>query len=133
MSQLIKLTLDKFGQIDYGRAQEAFMVCLKQAVRDCYDRPGVKNKRKVSMVMTLSPVPEINGNTIDCASIAGTFYAKASIPNYETQELNFGFNRNGELIFNPDSPGNVHQQTFIDDEDDAVTVDESYQRGVKTP
>ena len=133
-NQLIKLTLDKMGQIDSGRAMAAFQNCLQRVVQDCVDRPGVKTKRKVILEMVVSPVPYVEGNTIDCESIAATIKAKCLIPNYETQELDFGFKNDGTLVFNPDSPTNHRQQTFDgmrdDDSNTPRTVDDSYKRGV---
>jgi len=135
-NQLIKLTLDKMGQIDSGRALVAFQNCLQRAVQDCIDRPGVKTKRKVTLEMLVWPVPDINGNTIDCESISSTVKAKCGIPVYETQTLDFGIRNNGDLVFNPDSPTNHKQQTFdeIRDTDPGPntprTVDNSYIRGV---
>ena len=133
-NQLIKLTLDKMGQIDSGRAMVAFQNCLQRAVQDCIDRPGVKTKRKVILEIQVWPVPYVDGNTIDCESISATIKAKCGIPQYETQELDFGFKNNGDLVFNPDSPTNHRQQTFDEmrdpDPNEPRTVDDSYMRGV---
>jgi len=112
MSQLMKLTLDVIGEVDCGRALQAFQSCQQIAVRDCIDRPGVKTKRKVILEMNVWPVAEIDGNTIDCESITATFKAKYNLPNYETQELDFGIRNGGDLVFNPDSPTNHKQKTF---------------------
>lgn len=55
MSNLIKLTLDMIGHVDSGRAMTAFQECLRLAVLDCNDRPGVKTKRKVVLEFVLWP------------------------------------------------------------------------------
>ncbi len=112
MSGLVKFSLEELADLDGGRAMLAFQQCVRTAVRDCTDRPGVKTKRTVLMKMEIVPVPSINGNTIDCDGCKATFKSTCSIPNFETPEVDFGVKHNGDLVFNPDSPRNHRQETF---------------------
>lgn len=107
-----KFGLEELGSLDLGKAKTAFEKLVKTAVRDCEDRPADKRIRKVTLTMTLAPVPVINGTTIDCESIKSTLKTACRIPDYETQTYDFGIRSGGELVFNEDSPGNVKQATF---------------------
>jgi hypothetical protein len=110
------LSLDTLNQVDYGKASIAFQRLVRQAVQDCMDRPVLKKPRKVQLTMTINPVTVINGNTIDCESVKGSFQMKILLPNMETDPIDFGIRNNGDIVFNPDAPDNHKQQTFMEDE-----------------
>lgn len=116
--KLQRLTLKAMDDLDYGKASEAFQQALKCAVRDCIDRPGDKRVRKVTLQMNLVPVPEINGNTIDCDTAKGVFTVRCKNPDLETGVVDFGVRNNGDLVFNPNSPSDHRQQTMLDDEEE---------------
>ena len=110
------LTLETLDKIDYGKGSMAFQCHLARAVHDCIDRPGDKRARKITIQLNLCPVAEINGTQIDCDSISGTVKVASKIPDHETNIIDFGIDGNGNLLFNPDSPGNHRQTTMLDDE-----------------
>ena len=115
---LQKLTIKTLPNVDFGKAALAFQRHLERAVQDCDDRPGVKKARKVSIQLSITPVPEVDGNTINCYAAKGVLTVTSKIPNHETQEIDFGVRANGDLVFNPESPGNHRQATmFVDDEE----------------
>lgn len=117
VDKLQRLTLKTMEEVDYGKAMLAFQQALKRAVLDCIDRPGDKRARKITLQLNLTPVAEINGNTIDCESAKGTFQVRFKPPDYETTAVDFGVRNNGELVFNPNSPDNHRQETMFDGEE----------------
>lgn len=114
---LQRFSLETIKDLDSGRAVAAFQAGVRRAVQDCLDRPGVKAPRKVIMQLTLVPVPIITGNTIDCDGAKGIFQAKCKIPDWETQEVDFGVQNSGDLLFNPDSPRDHKQMTMLEGSD----------------
>lgn len=116
VDKLQRLTLSTMEDLDYGKAMQAFQELLRQAVQDCINRPGDKRVRKIILQFNLVPVAEISGNTIDCDSAKGSFTVRFKPPDYETSVVDFGVRNNGDLVFNPHSPGNHRQQTMLDDD-----------------
>ena len=113
---LERLTVETLDKVDFGKAAMAFQRHLARAVHDCTDRPGDKRVRKITLQLNIHPVAEINGTQIDCDSIRGTLKVTSTIPDHETNVVDFGIDGNGNLLFNPDSPGNHRQKTMLDDE-----------------
>ena len=114
---LRRLTLSSMQELHVGQAEAAFKRLIEQVVKDCIDRPGVSGGRKVLLQLTVKPIASIRGTTIDCEGASGVLTLKAKIPDYETDEVNFGVQQDGSLIFNSDCPNNVRQQTIFDDEE----------------
>lgn len=117
-NKLKRLTLKTMEQLDYGKAMIAFQRQLERAVHDCIDRPGDKRARKITLQFNVVPIPEIDGNTIHCDSAKGTFTIRCKVPDYETSIVDFGITREGDLVFNPDSPADHRQETFLDDDEE---------------
>jgi hypothetical protein len=113
---LQRLTLETIKDLDSGIAMETFQTAVQRAVKDCLDRPGDKRARTVVLQFKITPVATITGNTIDCDGAKGIFQCKTKIPEFETREVDFGVQQNGDLIFNPDSPLNHNQMTLLDEE-----------------
>lgn len=110
---LEKLTVDSLTRIDFGSVAEAFKSHIGRLVKDCVDRPGVKAVRKVTLELKLTSVAEVHGNTIDCVGAKGVFRIKSSIPEHETQAIDFGVRADGSLVFNEDSPRDHRQATLL--------------------
>jgi hypothetical protein len=115
---LERLTVDSLAKIDFGSIAEAFKTHIERLVRDCVDRPGVKSARKVALELKLTPVAQVRGTTIDCDGAKGVFCIKSSIPNHETQAVDFGVRSDGSLVFNEDSPRDHRQSTLLPAGDD---------------
>lgn len=114
---LKELTLENLKDLDYGKASLTFDKALRRAVADCLDRPGDNRARTVSLELKLSPVSDVVGSTISCEGAKGVFKVKCSIPNWETQMVDFGVKRDGRLVFNEDSPRDHRQQTFLEEQE----------------
>ena len=112
---LERLSLETIKDLDSGIAMQTFQQAVQRAVRDCIDRPGDKRARKVILQLAVTPVPIIEGNTIDCDGAKGIFMCRVKIPDWETRQVDFGVQQSGDLIFNPDSPNNHRQTTLLED------------------
>jgi len=115
---LKELTLGNLKDLDFGKASTTFEVALQRAVKDCLDRPGDDRARTVVLEMKITPVKEILGNTLSCEGAKGVFRIKCTLPNWETQVVDFGVRSNGKLVFNEDSPRDHRQQTFLGEEEE---------------
>lgn len=123
------LSLTNLNLLDYGKCNAAFQRLLKQAVQDCDDRPALKKKRKITLTLELEPVMSISGNTIDCESVKGSFQLKISLPNMQTDTIDFGIRNNGDLYFNPDAPENHNQHSM--DEVDGYEIGNVHAKPIK--
>lgn len=108
------LNLQSLAELDLGKGAEAFQVLLKRAVEDCMDRPGDKTARKVALEIHIVPVMEQGG---DCTEVSAEIHCTARVPTYRTKPYSMGVRKGGMLVFNPDSPDNINQTTFIDEDD----------------
>ncbi len=118
MPELTPLTLATIQQVDLGRVGTAFDLLLKKAITDCIDRPADKRTRKVTLQINLLPVAQIHDKEITCEGAKGTVHAKLTVPDYETQTLDFGVKKGGHAYFADDSPGNHKQAMMFDGDDD---------------
>lgn len=118
------LTLDTIKDLDLGRVGVGFSRLLEQAVRDCLDRPADERARKLILQISLKPKPEIVGQTVSCEGAAGVAQLRLKLPDYESQEVDFGVKQNGRLVFNENSPRDHRQATMFDgEEEDAETAE----------
>ena len=108
------LNLRTLAELDLGKGAEAFQRLLKRAVEDCMDRPGDKTARKVALEIHIVPIMEQGG---DCTEVAAEIHCTAKVPTYRTKPYSMGVRKGGHLVFNPDSPDNINQSTFIDEGD----------------
>ncbi len=115
------LNLDTIKDLDLGRVGVGFGRLLEQAVRDCLDRPADERARKLILQLSLKPKSEIVGQTVSCEGAAGVAQLRLKLPDYESQEVDFGVKQNGKLIFSEDSPRDHRQATMFDDESAAET------------
>ena len=112
------LTLDTIKDLDLGRVGVGFSRLLEQAVRDCMDRPADERARKLILQISLRPKSEIVGQTVSCEGAAGVAQLRLKLPDYESQEVDFGVKQNGRLVFNEDSPRDHRQSTMFDGEEE---------------
>jgi len=115
---LKELTLQNIEALDFGKAARAFQLALRRAVDDCNDRPADNRARKITFQLELKPVKEIEGNCISCAGARGTFQVRCKIPDYQTEEVDFGVKSNGIIYFSEESPKDHRQSTMAFDEGD---------------
>lgn len=114
---LQKLSLQTLGELDAGGVL-AFEKLLSRAASDCLDRPNDPTARKITLELEVTPVLE---QDLTCSEAKIRFHATAKLPAYRTKERSLGVRQSqggGMLVFNPDSPDNVHQSTLLPDEGD---------------
>ena len=114
----LELTLSSTAELSHGAVGVAVDRLIKQAVRDCIDRPSDKRPRTVTLGLFITPTPRIEGQSVTCEGAKGVAKAKLKIPDYETSEIDFGVRNNGSAIFAPHSPENHLQASFLDDDED---------------
>lgn len=110
---VVQLTLDSLVNLDLGKGAEAFNRHLRRAVEDCMDRPADTTARKVQLEISLIPIMEQGG---DCVEVSAQIHAASKVPPHRTKLYSMGVRKGGILVFNPDSPDNVNQSTFIDED-----------------
>jgi hypothetical protein len=112
---LIELKLEALKSLDFGRPAVAFEQGLRDAARDCIDRPADKRPRKVTFEFVLTPMQEEDG---DCNHAEGHFRVKTILPHRQTKPYSFGLKKQGTLFFSENSPQNVDQLAFEDVDED---------------
>lgn len=113
-----RLTLEALTGLDSGQAAAAFQHELKKAVKDCVDRPGEEGEREVTLKVKVKPALQSSGI---CTHASVDFECHSKIPRQKTRKYDMEVDARGELLFNPESPEDVNQQT-IDEALDGVSA-----------
>ncbi len=115
LAGLTELNLSTLEQIDGGTAVEMFKVEMLHAVRDCDDRPALKKPRTVTLECVITPESDDHGVLL---GVSLDFHVKSKVPMRKTKPVHAFVDSKGRVLFNPNSPDNVNQQTIFDGEDD---------------
>jgi hypothetical protein len=118
MAKLQKLSLETLDQLDMGKISATLEVHLRRAIADCEDRPLDPKARSVTLQFDMTPIVT---DDRDCTEANLQVQCHSKVPTHKTRVYNMGirkFDDGHALVFNPDSPGNVNQQTFMNGEDD---------------
>lgn len=110
-----RLTLEALTGLDSGKAAAVFQHELKKAVKDCTERPGETAAREVVLRVQVKPAVESSGV---CTAAEVEFECHSKIPRQRTRAYQMEVDARGELLFNPDSPDDVHQRTLDEANDD---------------
>lgn len=94
--------------LDGGRMRVAFDQKMRALLEDCRDRPGLKQARKLTLTVSLVPVPDERGE-LDSCTVAFDF--KVSNPKLASKAYDMKATRGG-LIFNELSPEDIDQMTI---------------------
>jgi len=113
---LLKFKVETMADIDGGRLKAAIEKQLKRCVDDCKDRASLDKPRKVMIELCLTPVAD--DTTGEAEQVWLDYQVKTAIPSLHREGLSLGLQKNGDLLFNEHSPGNVDQRTVFDDEND---------------
>lgn len=111
---VVPLTLKSLADLDLGKGAEAFQRHLRRAIEDCMDRPADTTARKVTLEISVVPVMEQGG---DCTEVAAQIHCASKVPPHRTKIYSMGVRKGGHLVFNPDSPDDINQTTFLGEED----------------
>lgn len=105
------LTLAAVADLDGGRVREAYELALRRLQRDCQDRPGLQEKRTLTLKLTLVPVADDAGGLDSCQV---QFRVDEQLPTRRSKVYNAQAAPNGTLLFNEMSPEDIHQTTLDD-------------------
>lgn len=105
---LEKFDLATLAAMDGGRIKEAFEQALNRCRFDCEDRPAVDGARKITLVVSLTPIAADNG---DLSSVDVTFDLNDKLPKRGSKSYNMQAVAGG-LVFNELSPDEVRQKTL---------------------
>ena len=107
-NHLMEVNLENIKHLD-ARINAAFDSHLRTCVKDCFDRPGDKSKRKVKIVVELEPSTREDG-TFDY--IDHNWQFSSVVPPHRTGAIQSQARTNGSLAFNPHSLDDVNQLTL---------------------
>lgn len=97
------------GELDEGRVAAQINLALRNAAKDCANRPGLESRRKVTVTFFLSPE---TGEEGVCDSINLDVQTKTSAPPSNSRLFNMNAHPTNGLVFNAASEDNVHQSTL---------------------
>jgi hypothetical protein len=118
MAKLQKLSLESLDLLDMGKISATLETHLKRTIIDCTDRPADAKARSVTMQFDLVPVLS---DDMSCTEVKLQVSCKSTVPVHRTRVYSTGVRQTREgpmLVFNQDSPGNINQGTFTEDEDE---------------
>jgi len=95
-----ELKLNEIGDMD-PRIALQLQNAVRDAVRDCMDRPVLKKTRKVTFTMSLMPVVDDRGD-FEQAKIE--FATRTTLPMQGTPTYHVRADRDGRLRYNTDDP-----------------------------
>lgn len=104
----LKLGLESLEKLGRGEIGAAFSQAIVQIIKDIVDRPGVKKKREVHLILSAEP-PDSGEAEVDQVSIA--FELKTNVPTKKSGTYVCGVTRTNELFFGGDA-NNPYQNTF---------------------
>jgi hypothetical protein len=106
---LAQFSLDHLTDFDGGRIATAFGQALKRCVDDCFDRPGVKEAREITIKVGILPVIGEDG---DLDTVDLQFQIRDKNPIRKSKVYNLQARKNGALLFNDLADDNAHQRTL---------------------
>lgn len=106
-----RLDTKALAALDDGRISEAFNQALKRCLLDCKDRPGLKDPRKVALVVTMTPLMADDSSQLESCDVH--FEIHDTVPKRKTKVYNMR-EKGGSLLFNELSPDD-HRQSTLDD------------------
>lgn len=104
-----QLTTSSLTEFEGGKLAAAFDKLLMAAGRDCFDRPGVDAKRKITLSVELTPELDQDGM---CEHVKIEANVGAKTPNYGSRKVLANIQKSGAVVFDDLSPDNPNQETF---------------------
>jgi len=104
---MLTLSLPALTELDGGAVAEAWLELAQQAVADLHNRPQLKDKRKVTLTVEFSPVPDKSGELIE---VTTAFKLKSSLPTSASRDFRLSPAKDNLLkfgLFNPDDPSQL--------------------------
>lgn len=105
---LHEVKLETLKEAAAGTVDAAFATHIKRVAEDCYDRPGCKNPRQVTLLVKVTPVIDQAGL---CETVKMEVEISSFIPKHVSRPIDCGIRKGGKLVFNDLSEDDVHQKT----------------------
>ena len=112
--QTLNLDFRSLAELDNGQMQRLLDLHMQRASQDCQNRPGIPDKRVVTLTFTLVPVQDGNG---DCHHVQVVIGAKTKLPDYRSPSYQMQPTTKG-LAFNHDFPQELDQLSLLGDDDE---------------
>lgn len=93
---LHELKLETLKDAASGTVDEAFQTHIKRVAEDCYDRPGSKAVRTVTLLVKLTPIVDEKGL---CESVKTEVEIASAIPKHISRPIPCGLRKGGKLVF----------------------------------
>lgn len=106
---LRELNLDGVAHIGGGTVDVAFSKHMKRAIVDCDDRPGDKNARTITLVVSVRPVMQQDGAVMD---VNVECSVSSSIPKHVSKTVECRVKADGRALFNDMNESDVEQMTL---------------------
>lgn len=106
-----QLSLAGLSLLDLGKTEAALAQHLRRVARDCYDRPGDRKARKVSLEIAVTPVLDADGG---CELVKVQVQVTSAVPKMRTREYEMRLRPNGSISFNEDLPTDFDQSTLFE-------------------
>lgn len=104
-----EVKLDTLQNAAQGTIDVAFAHHIKRISEDCYDRPGCKTARTVTLLVKITPVIDEAGL---CETTKMECEVSSSVPKHISRPIDCGIRKGGKLVFNDLSEDNVNQRTI---------------------
>jgi len=103
--QQVPLSFSSLSELDDGRIDRLMMMHIRRIAADCMDRPGDKNKRKVTLDFHVEPVIDDDGQ---CEYTKVQIECRSKVPTYRSKPYEMRVSKAG-LLFNQDFPDSLDQ------------------------
>lgn len=99
------------GEILGPAFEKRFVLSIRQAVNDCYDRPRLAKGREVELRLSVAPVCDDHGNCLDVTITAGGSGA-AKLPQVKLPPITCQVLPGGNALFRRHSRDNPRQRAL---------------------
>ncbi len=121
-TKVVEVPLDftNLTKLDDGRIDKLLKHHLSIAARDCINRPGDKNARKVTLEFICKPQANPEG---DAETASVELECKSKVPIYRSRSFEMRLN-NGGFTYNQDFPNDLSQPSLFPDGESQEETDE---------
>ena len=115
MARGTAFTLDNLRLLDFGKIGLAFAREVEHVVKDCLDRPGDDHARTVTLRFSFTPdgTPGVG----DCETVRVEAEVSSAVPKRRSKVYEMTPRKSGDLVFNPDLPGEPDAETLFDSDE----------------